>query len=350
MPRVSGLCLQIFFFSGALLLSGGAASCLRAQQPAGPTDAKAQATWDSALDWEKKGYHNVAIDELREANEKDGGHCASCLSRALAIAASIGDYKDATEIAHDWLAMATSDAEKASIHAQLGQALEAGGLTYRKKPLFAQSADEYKAAVALDPHAPMAHFGYGVALAQLHQDEQARAEFKAFLDGDHDHSGLERRVTRYLERIDLAREPLAPDFSVKTTDGRPMSRHSLAGKVVLFDFWASWCAPCRESIPKIADLVAKFAGKPFVVISVNLDNEQDKWLSMVRRYQMTWPQCGDGGFDGALSKLFAVRAIPATFTIDADGILEDQRVGDTDIEAKLKKMIARAEKSSSAVQ
>jgi hypothetical protein len=57
---------------------------------------------------------------------------------------------------------------------------------------------------------------------------------------------------------------------------------------------------------------------------------------------MTWLQYRDGGFDGAIAKQFGVHRIPATFTIDADGVLEDQHVGDADIEGKLKKLVARA--------
>jgi thiol-disulfide isomerase/thioredoxin len=314
-------------------------------KPGEPVSEKARATWNSALDWIKKGYPNIAIDELREANQQDGGHCTECLRRAYELALESGASRDAAEIAHDWLAIAATDPERAALHARLGEALEVEGVTYKKKQFFQQSADEYKTALALDPARALTHFGYGVALAQLHQDEAARAEFKAFLAADHDASALHRRVERYLEKIDLARLPLAPDFNLTTSDGKQMSRDSLAGKVVLLDFWASWCAPCRASIPKIADLVKEFDGRPFVVISVNLDNDEDAWQSMVHRYQMAWPQVRNAeAFEGQMARTFAVRAIPATFTIDADGVLEDQRVGDTEIESKLKKMVAQAEK------
>jgi thiol-disulfide isomerase/thioredoxin len=332
-----------------VVLAAGAVVCLRAEEkpqpkPGEPVSEKARATWDTAMDWVKKGRPNVAVDELREANQQDGGHCTECLRRAFELAMEIGEYKDAQEIAHDWLAVAANDHEKAAIHVRLGAALEEQGVTYRKKPLFQQSAEEYKAALALDAESATAHFGYGVALAQLHQDEAARGEFKAFLATDKGHKELEARVERYVEHIELARLPLAPEFHLKTTDGQELSRDSLAGKVVLLDFWASWCAPCRASIPKIADLVKEFAGRPFVAISVDLDRDQDEWKSMVHRYGMTWPQTRNDGFDGQLARQFAVRAIPATFTIDADGVLEDQSVGDTNLEAKLKKLVAQAEK------
>lgn len=79
-----------------------------------------------------------------------------------------------------------------------------------------------------------------------------------------------------------------------------------------------------------------------MVLSISLDSDEDKWKSFVQKNQMTWLQVRDGGFNGAVSKRFGVTAIPATFSIDADGVLEDQHVGEADIEGKLKKMVARA--------
>ena len=343
----SGVRSSIFIF--LLLMSAGGAVMLHAEEPsqakAGePVSEKARKTWETALDWQKKGFPNIAIDELREANQQDGGHCTECLRRAYELALASGASKDATEVAREWLTAASTDADKAAIHARLGEALVLQGITYKKKQFFAQSVDEYKTALALDPHRTLTHMGYGVALAQMRQDGAALAEFRAFLDTDKEHPALHWRAERYIEQIDLAREPLAPEFKLTTMDGKQMSRDGLAGKVVLIDFWASWCAPCRASIPTIANLVKEFDGRPFVVISVNLDKDEDAWKSMVRRYGMTWPEAGDGGFNGPTAQMFAVRAIPATFTIDADGILQDQRVGDTNLEAKLKKMVAQAEK------
>jgi len=79
-----------------------------------------------------------------------------------------------------------------------------------------------------------------------------------------------------------------------------------------------------------------------VVLSISLDTDAEKWTKFVNENGMTWLQYRDAGFDGKIANLFAVRAIPATFSIDADGVLEDQHVGDADIEGKLKKMVASA--------
>jgi hypothetical protein len=85
-----------------------------------------------------------------------------------------------------------------------------------------------------------------------------------------------------------------------------------------------------------------------VVLSVSLDDDEQKWKDFVAKNEMTWPQYRDGGFKGPIASLFAVRAIPQTFTIDGDGVLQDQHIGDASIEGKLKKLVGRAREPQAA--
>ena len=78
------------------------------------------------------------------------------------------------------------------------------------------------------------------------------------------------------------------------------------------------------------------------MLSVSLDDDEQKWKDFVTKNEMTWIQYRDGGFGGPISQAFGVRAIPQTFTIDAAGILQDQHIGDAAIEGKLKKLVAQA--------
>jgi thiol-disulfide isomerase/thioredoxin len=151
-----------------------------------------------------------------------------------------------------------------------------------------------------------------------------------------------QRALLFISQPEMARARMAPPFAVTTLDGQHISLDDLKGKVVLIDFWATWCGPCREALPHIQEIAKKFQGQPLVILSVSLDSQESKWKEFVAKNHMTWLNCRDGSFEGPVAKLFDVHAIPHTFTIDADGVLQDEHVGDAAIEGKLKKQIARA--------
>jgi thiol-disulfide isomerase/thioredoxin len=259
----------------------------------------------------------------------------------------LGACKDAIVLARIWISVPQNDVDLARAHFRLAMALQADGIWNRKEKSMEESSSEFKAALDLNPKLILARYNYGVTLARLHQDDAARAEFTAFLDKDRKDQLLHPRAERFLENIDLARATMAPPFSLTTLDGQRISMDGLAGKVVLIDFWATWCGPCREAMPHIRSIAKKFDGQPIVVLSVSLDNDEAKWKEFVEKNQMTWMQYRDGGFNGSIAKQFNVTAIPATFTIEADGVLEDQHVGDANIEGKLKKLIAQAVQAAS---
>ncbi|HVZ82616.1 MAG TPA: redoxin domain-containing protein [Terracidiphilus sp.] len=315
-----------------------------------PADPKARKTFNDAVGWEHKHALLEAVSQYRKANKQAGGACVECLRRAYQDAISAGDYKSAESIARDSLSAADNDVDKATAHFRIGVALQQQGIANRKERCFSESCDEFKSALTLDPTFTTVHYSLGTSLAHLHQDEQARTEFSEFIDKDKLAPGLHGRAARYLQNIDLARARMAPAFAVTTIDGRHVSMDSLAGKVVLIDFWATWCGPCREALPHIRQIARRFEGQPLVVLSISLDKDEDKWRDFVAKNGMTWLQYRDGGFDGPIATLFGVSAIPATFTIDADGVLEDQHVGDADIEGKLKKLIVRASEAAAQKQ
>ena len=329
--------------AAALLLACAALHAAPDQaKPGEPTDPKARKTFAGAADWEKHGNLGAAVDDYRKANRQDGGHCSECLSRAFTLAMKTGAYKDAESVARDWLPIAETDADRAAIHFRLGMALQGQGTAAKKDQFFTESCDEFKTALILDPSLAAAHFAWGASLSHLHQDDAARAEFSTFLTQSATDSPLRERAARYAERPELARARMAPPFALTTIDGRRISMDGLAGKVVLIDFWATWCGPCREALPHLRDIAQKFQGQPFVVLSVSLDDDDAKWREFVSKNRMTWLQYRDGKWTGPIATEFDVKAIPATFSIDADGVLEDQHVGDADIEGRLKKMIAHA--------
>ena len=328
---------------------GNAKGASQADQPkpGEPTDPKAKKTFAEAADWQTRGFIAVAADTYRKANKQDGGHCTECLNRAFRLAEQIGDYKTAESAARDWLPLAKDNTARAIVHLHLAMALQHQGIQEKKEKCFSDSCDELKTALELDPTLAGAHYAMGVSKAYLHQDDEARTEFSKFLDEDTSNPSYHERASRYTQRVELARARMAPPFEITTLDGQHVSMDGLAGKVILIDFWATWCGPCREALPHVREIARKFQGLPFAVLSVSMDEDQAKWKDFVAKNEMTWLQYRDGRFNGPIAKLFQVNAIPATFSIDADGVLEDQHVGDANIEGKLKKMIAHAVEAQS---
>jgi thiol-disulfide isomerase/thioredoxin len=252
------------------------------------------------------------------------------------------EWKIAQAAAEEMLSEAQADKGIALSHFQLGFVFFAEGLDKHKDELFARAHDEFTQALASAPNFPDAIISDGKALAHLKQDEATNAQFQKYVQMKPVGDPQRQRAMRYISEPELARARMAPAFAVNTLDGQHISMDDLTGKVVLIDFWASWCGPCREALPHMQQIAKKFQGPPLVVLSVSLDTDEQKWKEFITKNGMTWVQYRDGGFTGPIASRFGVKAIPQTVTIDADGVLQDEHIGDASIAGKLKKLVARA--------
>ncbi len=113
-----------------------------------------------------------------------------------------------------------------------------------------------------------------------------------------------------------------PEFSGRTLAGSAFRLSDLRGKVVLIDFWATWCGPCRGEMPNVKAVYDTYHAKGFEVVGVSLDNDKQQLTEGVAALGIPWTQLFEGaGWDTALARKFAVRSIPATFLIGKDGVL-----------------------------
>ena len=317
-----------------------------AQEKSGePTDQKARKTYVNAVKSLHERKTAWALDDFKKADKQDGGHCVACQKQMIKLGKELGDWKTAELGAEEIIAEAQAQGPRDAAIAQyqFAPVLLAEGLEKHKEEIFVRAHDELGKALAAYPGFPDAIYVDGRVLAQLKRDDECKARFEQFVrmraaTDDPDH----QRALRYISRPELARARMVPPFSITTTDGQRISMDDLQGKVVLLDFWATWCVPCREALPHIRQVAKKFQGEPLVILSVSLDSEEQKWKDFIVKNEMTWPQYRDGSFGGPIAKMFGVNAIPHTFTIDADGVLQDEHIDDASIEGKLKKLIAHA--------
>jgi cytochrome c biogenesis protein CcmG, thiol:disulfide interchange protein DsbE len=122
--------------------------------------------------------------------------------------------------------------------------------------------------------------------------------------------------------------PMAPDFTLPQLDGRDLRLSSYRGKVVLLDFWASWCAPCREETPHLIELQQKYGGRGLQIIGVSMDDSPDPARAFYQQFHMNYPVAMGNAKTGELYG--GVLGLPIAFLIKRDGRIYAKHIGATD--------------------
>lgn len=127
-----------------------------------------------------------------------------------------------------------------------------------------------------------------------------------------------------------------PDFSQPTPMGEEFALSQLKGNVVLIDFWASWCGPCRRENPNVLRLYNKYHPKGFEILGVSLDKTKNKWEAAIKKDGLPWHQISDlGGWKNKVANDFGVRSIPHTVLIGKDGKIIARGLRGPALETKL---------------
>jgi thiol-disulfide isomerase/thioredoxin len=137
-----------------------------------------------------------------------------------------------------------------------------------------------------------------------------------------------RRRSHIGLQVTSAVHPSAPEFSITTIDGKQLDLASYRGKVVLLDFWATWCGPCREETPRFVELQNQYGSQGFQMIGVSMDDTAEPVRQFYRDFHMNYPVALGGA---RLGELYGgVLGLPIAFLIDRDGRILSQHVGATD--------------------
>ncbi|MGC1107366.1 MAG: redoxin domain-containing protein [Candidatus Acidiferrales bacterium] len=260
-----------------------------------------------------------ALKAYASAEKLSHGTCALCLLREGGIEHSIDNGEKALDEAQRAAKICGNDKDVcAQAHLFCGVLLTEKASDSKDKHL-AQAVNELQEAVTLNPLVGEAHFDLGYALMKQGRDAEGAAEFNTYLASKDPAASLVRKAHYYIADPERARELVAPDFDLQTADGREISNDSLHGRVVVLDFWATWCPPCRDAVPDLAYLRRQYAGEPVEIVSISLDRNHAAWTQFVAKHHMDGDQFIDS--TGDLGHRFGIRTIPTYFVLDRDGII-----------------------------
>lgn len=132
-----------------------------------------------------------------------------------------------------------------------------------------------------------------------------------------------------------------PDFSVTSLTGENISLSKLKGKVVLIDFWATWCGPCRQEMPAVKKIWDKHKNNNFIIIGISLDMDREPLDNYIKTKDITWPQYYDGlGWKNKVARLYGVTGIPFTLLLDKNGEVAGAGLRGENLARKIDELVA----------
>jgi peroxiredoxin len=348
------------FFSwiaAAILLA--AASALIATGRAQSDNSSYQTSMKAASKMMQQSRFDEAVEEYKHAILLSGGKDFSPYYGLAKTYMGLLDLKDTISTCDQMIALAPNDAVRAQGHNLKGMAYLKAIFTDRENLPRAEA--EFRKAIDLDSLYYIVHFYLGAALILDNHDAEAQAELKEYLakdpDGEesdeaqayvadpnalregpdsYDSGSDDAKTQKSIDRPESSTKPSsnivgtkAPDFTFITAEGKRMNLHDFHGKVVLLDFWATWCPVCREAMPGLKWIHEQVRDPKFAMVSISVDEDESKWRGFIEYSHLDWIEARDN--DGRfLQKYYPAgqeMGIPDYFLIDGDGVIRKHYVG-----------------------
>ncbi|HXG65078.1 MAG TPA: redoxin domain-containing protein [Blastocatellia bacterium] len=291
----------------------------------------------------RNGDFEEAIKEFKKAATLHNNQCAKCFEYIGQAYFQLAKFKEAAAAYRQALALQPDNA--AGLYNSLGVAL----YLQKDKRALGEAAEAFQQAIDMSGGKIVkAYYNLGYALIKLGRDQEGVEALKAYLAAAPDAPNA-AEVRSIIANPRLANEQFAPGFRVASHKGEELSLDKFRGKIVLLDFWAVWCGPCRAEMPAVKAVWRKYGGDKFVIIGVNLDTKEAVFEKYLREEGIDWPQYFDGrGWDNHIGRLYNVRSIPHTVLIDQDGIVRATGVRGNGLSNKVGELLKKLQKQEVA--
>lgn len=298
-------------FCGLVLLAWPALSAAQNQTAEFQQELEAGRAAIAQRDYLQAGKHFIKANQLHDQK------CSECYLWLARMEMGEGNLKHALLQADQAVSAAATDAERANAQLYRGVILSRQG-----NPGQAETA--FKAAAAANPACVECRFNLGFVLLKESKDAEGVAVLKTVAP---QFAGTPRghELQRFIDDPSRIRKNYAPEFSAKLSTGEEVNLDTLKGKVVLLDFWGTWCAPCRVSLPSLKDLAAKVDPAKVAIISIDEYDPKPKWEQFIQSNGMKWGQVHDE--DRALHNAFRVDGFPRYYILSKDGIILEEFKG-----------------------
>jgi len=273
----------------------------------------------------RRGKFEEALKSFKRANELRDKKSAECYGWMSETYMALEAYKNAIECADKTIEFANGDRQLIlKAYNNKGLALQQSAERKDQKKLQAAEA-VFRQGLAMEGAPAILRYNLGVALLQMKRDEEGVAELKQYVK-DQPNGGYIEMARNMIKDPRRARENFAPDFAFTSSEGEHITLEDLRGKVVLLDFWGTWCPPCVESVPELRNLHKRYSKEPnFVIIGISSDSDEEEWREFTVKNKMIWPQYRDK--DHRILRAFGIRAFPTYILIDHEGIVRFSSIG-----------------------
>jgi peroxiredoxin len=218
------------------------------------------------------------------------------------------------------------DSVGAALESQYNKSVE--NLQNYIKDFIDRNPHSFASLAAIEQLSPDTDFSYFIKLSESLSEKHPKSEY----------------VKAFSNRVDeLKRTAIgspAPEIKMNNPEGKTISLSDFKGKIILVDFWAAWCKPCRMENPNVVKLYKRFKDKGFEILGVSLDRDREAWVEAIKEDGLTWPQVSDLMFwSSPVVKQYGFQGIPYTVLVDREGKILAKNLRGEELERKLEEIL-----------